>query len=159
MGQALAAEGASPVMAGIPAADGTGQAMAEALGAAVGASQPTVMAGVLPVLGADQPMVVGLAVVGARKPMAGLAGIGGGQPMAEAMTTAGAGPSMAMVGASCRWCCPMHLNLSIPHPTAEKVTTRIPVSAGEPLGAIFAGRRFRRPVFAAAVRAETDESY
>ena len=156
MGQALAAEGASPVMAGIPAADGTGQAMAEALGAAVGASQPTVMAGVLPVLGADQPMVVGLAVVWARKPMAaGLAGIGGGQPMAEAMTTGGAGPSMAMVGASCRWCCPMRLNLSIP----EKVTTRIPVSAGEFLGAIFAGRRFRRPVFGAAVRTETDESY
>ena len=39
--------------------------------------------------------------------------------------------SMAMVGASCRWCCRMRLNFSIPHPTAEKVTTRIPVSAGD----------------------------
>lgn len=122
-------------MAGVPARVRAGQPLAA--GPVVGPGKP--MAEVPAAVGAGkllaavrtgQPMVVGLAVVGARKPMAaGLAGIGGGQSMAEAMTTAGAGPSTAMVGASCRWCCPMRLNFSIPHPTAEKVTTRIPVFA------------------------------
>ena len=121
------AVGAGKPMAEAPAGVRTGPPMAAGR-AVVGAGKP--MAEVPVRVRTGQPMVVDLAVVGARKPMAaGLAGIGGGQPMAEAMTTGGAGPSMAMVGASCRWCCPMRLNFSIPHPTAEKVTTRIPVFA------------------------------
>jgi hypothetical protein len=134
------AVGAGKPMAEAPAGVRTGQPMAAGR-AVVGAGKP--MAEVPVRVRTGQPMVVDLAVVGARKPMAaGLAGIGGGQPMAEAMTTGGAGPSMAMVGASCRWCRPMRLNFSIPHPTAEKVTTRIPVSAGEFLGAILLGGDF-----------------
>jgi hypothetical protein len=118
------AVGAGKPMAEAPAGVRTGQPMAAGR-AVVGAGKP--MAEVPVGVRTGQAMVVDLAVVGARKSMAaGLAGIGGGQPMAEAMTTGGAGPSMAMVGASCRWCCPMRLNLSIP----EKVTTRIPVSSG-----------------------------